>query len=110
MMIKRLINSPDYNQLVTTTVIIMVSVFVFEVIITCVRILFPPLSGIGEFFLNSLFLLIATICTIYLFIFRSRLRDITKRRSKENLGNNSNSPEERDQRSISLPLLTPNKT
>lgn len=80
--IKRLFALPRQRPLIIMTSIIMTSIFIFEALVTFLRFLLPPLSAVAESLLNALFLSIATILTLYLFLFRAWLRDITKRKPK----------------------------
>ncbi|MFC1951974.1 hypothetical protein ACFLYI_02895 [Chloroflexota bacterium] len=79
MIIKRQLTLPRQRLLIIMTSIIMTSIFIVEVLITVLRFLLPPLTPMAESFLNALFLSIATILTLYLFLFRSWVRDSTKR-------------------------------
>jgi hypothetical protein len=72
--IKRLLTLPRKRLLIITTSIIMTLIFIIEALTTFLRVLSPPLPGMGELVLNTLFLSIATILTLYLFLFRSWVR------------------------------------
>ncbi|MFC1951588.1 hypothetical protein ACFLYI_00910 [Chloroflexota bacterium] len=75
MIIKQWLALPRQRPLIIMTSIIMISVFIIEALVTILRFLLPPLSPMGESVLNALFLSIATILTLYLFLFRSWVRD-----------------------------------
>ncbi len=77
MIIKRRLALPRQRLLIIMTSIIMTSIFIIEALITFLRFQLPPLSTVAESLLNALFLSIATILTLYLFLFRSWIRDIT---------------------------------
>ena len=82
MIIKRRFALPRQRLLIIMTSIIMISIFIVEVVTTFLRYLLPPLPVMAESLLNTLFLSIATILTLYLFLFRAWLRDTTKRGPK----------------------------
>ena len=79
MIIKRMLALPRRRLLPIMTSIIVTLIFIIEVLATFLRVLLPPLPAMGELLLNALFLSIATILTLYLLLFRSWTRAITKR-------------------------------
>lgn len=79
MIIKRPIALLCQRLLIIMTLIIVISILIIEAIITFLRFVLPPLSTVAESLLNTLFLSLAAILTLYLFLFRAWLRDITKR-------------------------------
>ncbi|MFC1990315.1 hypothetical protein ACFLVW_07190 [Chloroflexota bacterium] len=83
LIIKRRFALPRQRLLIIMTSIIMTSIFIIEALVTFLRFLLPPFSAVAESLLNALlFLLIATILTLYLFLFRAWRREITKRGPK----------------------------
>ncbi len=95
MIIKRLLALPRQRLLIIMTSIIMTLIFIIEALATFLRVLLPPLPAMGESLLNALFLSIATILALYLFLFRSWTRDITKRGpGKSSMGMRSNSQQQ----------------
>jgi hypothetical protein len=65
----------------------------------------PPLPGMGELVLNTLFLSIATILTLYLFLFRSWVRDTVERgQSRSSVRSRSNYPQWQSQQKMPFPL------
>ncbi len=79
MIIKQRLAMPRQRLLIIMTSIIMTLIFIIEALATFLRVLLPPLPAMGESLLNALFLSIATILTLYLFLFRSWTGDVTKR-------------------------------
>jgi len=109
--IKRRLALPRQRLLVIMTSIIMTSIFIIEAVITVLRFMLPPLTPMAESLLNALFLSIATILTLYLFLFRSWVRDITKRGPrKSSMGRKSNSTQRQNQQRMPLSILTVGKT
>jgi len=105
MIIKRLCNLPRKRLLIITTSIIMTLFIIIEVLTTFLRVMFPSLSRTGELVLNTMFLSIATILTLYLFLFRSWSRDPFKRRQNRNsLRSSNNYSQQRNQKNILLHL------
>ncbi|MFC1912312.1 hypothetical protein ACFLXG_04080 [Chloroflexota bacterium] len=103
MIIKRQLALPRQRLLIIMTSIIMTSIFIIEALIAVMRVLLPPLPAMAESFLNALFLSIAVILTLYLFLFRSWVRDTTKRGPRRNsMVTRSNSPQQQNQQQVPL--------
>jgi hypothetical protein len=109
--IKKQLALPRQRLLIIMTSIIMTSIFIIEAIIAVMRLMLPPLSLMAESFLNALFLSIAIILTLYLFLFRSWVRNTTKRGPGRNSTvMRSNSPQRQNQRRMPLSVLTAGET
>jgi len=109
--IKRQLALPRQRLLIIVTSIIMTSIFIIEALITVMRVLLPPMSTMAESFINSLFLSIAIILTLYLFLFRSWVRDTTKRGPRRSsMVTRSNSPQRQNQQRMPLYVLTAGET
>ena len=111
MIIRKQLALPRQRLLIIMTSIIMTSIFIIEALITVLRFLLPPLPPMAESLLNVLFLSIATILTLYLFLFRSWVRDITNRGlRKSSMGRRSNYPQQQNQQRMPLSVLTASET
>ena len=107
MIINRLFKFRRERVLFIATSIIMTLMFIFEVSVTFLRVILPPLSGIGEVILDTLFLSIAIILTLYLYLLHLWIRGKTYRRQRRSpVCNSGNVPQRQNQRSLTIPELT----
>jgi len=82
LIIKRRLTLPRQHLLIIMTSIIMTLIFIIEVLITVLRILSLPMPMVAESFVNILLLSIASVLTLYLFLFRLWVRNENTSRAR----------------------------